>query len=74
MLTAKERADVFEDTMNWIKSNPVLSASIPMAKSRTTVFYEDDYPAFDSSNTKQMSISVSGQKLSGRYEIAESQS
>ena len=62
MSTAAERIEVFQDTMNWIHNDPILSASIPIAKSNTTVFYEDDYPAFDSSNTKQMTITVSGDR------------
>ena len=74
MTAAEKRVEVFNDTMEWIDTDPDLSASIHVAKKNTEIFYEDDYPAFDSSNTKQMSISVSGQKLSGRYEIAESQS
>ena len=62
MSTAAERIEVFQDTMNWINNDPVLSASIPIAKSNTTVFYEDDYPAFNASNTKQMTIAVSGDR------------
>ncbi len=54
-----QRIAVFEDTQNWINSNPALSASIPIAKKNTTVFYEDDYPAFDSSKTKETIITVS---------------
>ena len=59
MSTAAERIEVFLDTMNWIKSDPVLSASIPAAKNNTKIFYEDEYPAFDASNTKEMKITVS---------------
>ncbi len=59
MSTASERVDVFWDTMNWIKSDPVLSASITEAKKNTTVFYEDDYPAFDSSKLRNEIITVS---------------
>lgn len=62
MSTAAERIEVFQDTMSWIKTDPVLSASIPIAKNNTTIFYEDDYPVFDSSNIKQMTISVSGNR------------
>ncbi len=62
MSTAYERIAVFQDTMNWINSDPVLSASIPVAKKNTTVFYEDDYPAFDASRTKDMRITVSGDR------------
>ncbi|MCR5088315.1 MAG: TIGR02452 family protein [Oscillospiraceae bacterium] len=56
------RREVFRDTMDWIQNDPTLSASIPVAKQNTTVFYEDDYPVFDSSKTKDMIISVSGDR------------
>ena len=59
MSTASERVDVFWDTMNWIKSDPVLSASVLAAKKNTTVFYEDDYPAFNSSKLRDEIITVS---------------
>lgn len=59
MSTPAQRIEVFQDTMDWIKNDPDLSASIPAAKKNTTVFYEDDYPAFDSSKTKEMIISKS---------------
>jgi len=62
MSTAFERIAVFQDTMNWIDSDPVLAASIPVAKKNTTVFFEDDYPAFDDSVTKDMIITVSGDR------------
>ena len=62
MSTPAQRIEVFQDTMDWIKTDPDLSASIPAAKKNTTVFYEDDYPAFDSSKTKEMIISVSGDR------------
>ena len=62
MSTPAQRIEVFQDTMEWIKSNSVLSASIPVAKKNTTVFYENDYPAFESSKTKDMIISVSGDR------------
>ena len=58
MSTRGERIEVFQDTQNWIKSDPILSASIPTAKKNTTVFYEDDYPAFDSSALKDTIITV----------------
>ena len=62
MSTSAERIQVFQDTMDWINSDPALSASIPVAKKNTMVFYEDDYPAFDTSNTKEMFITVSGDR------------
>ena len=62
MSTPAQRIEVFQDTMDWIKSDSVLSASISVAKKKTTVFYEDDYPAFESSKTKDTIISVSGDR------------
>ena len=53
---------MFQDTLDWIDKDPDLSASINIAKKNTEVFYEDDYPVFDSSKTKDMIISVSGDR------------
>lgn len=62
MSNAEERIKVFQDTMNWIKSDPVLSASIPIARINTTIIYEDDYPVFDFSKEGEMTITVSGDR------------
>ncbi len=62
MSTPAERVEVFQDTQNWIKSDPVLSASIPIAKKKTELFYEDDYPDFDSSKIKDTDITVSADR------------
>lgn len=62
MSTSAQRVEIFQDTMNWIKTDPDLAASIPVAKKNTTVFYEDDYPAFDASNTRDTIITVSGDR------------
>ena len=59
MSTADERIAVFQDTMNWINSDPDLSTSIPVAKKNTTVFSEDDYPVFDESKKNRMILTVS---------------
>lgn len=60
MSTPAQRIEVFQDTQNWINMDPDLSASIPVAKKKSTVFYEDDYPAFDASKTRDTIITVSG--------------
>ena len=57
-----QRIEVFNDTQEWIKNNPALSASIPVAKKNTTVFYEDEYPTFDSSKVRDTVITVSGDR------------
>ena len=59
MSTPDERIKVFEDTMDWIKNDPDLSASILVAKKNTTVYFEDDYPDFDITKTKDTVITVS---------------
>ena len=41
MSTSEQRIEVFQDTQDWIGKDPDLSASIPVAKKNTTVFYED---------------------------------
>lgn len=62
MSSPDERIEVFRDTLDWIDKDPDLSASIPIAKKKTTIFYEDDYPTFDSSKLKNMIINVTGDR------------
>ena len=62
MSTREERIQVFEDTQNWITSNPVLSASVDKAKKKTTIYYENDYPTFDSSKSRKNAITISGDR------------
>ena len=62
MSDRNQRIEVFNDTQDWIKNDPALSASIDVAKKNTTVFYEDDYPAFDLSKTRDTVITVSGDR------------
>ena len=62
MSTPAQRIEVFQDTMDWIDTDPALSASILVAKKNTTVFYEDDYPSFNASKTMDMVITVSGDR------------
>ena len=62
MSTSTQRIEVFQDTQNWIQNDPDLSASLSSAKKKTTVFYEDDYPAFDGSKTRDTIITVSGDR------------
>lgn len=57
-VTRTDRIQIFQDTINWIQSDPALSASVKKAKQNTTVFYEDDYPQFDASIVKEESITV----------------
>ncbi len=62
MSTHEERIAVFNDTMAWIQSDPDLAASVTEGKKNTTVYYEDDYPKFDEQKTKDMKVSVSGER------------
>ncbi len=39
MSAPKQRIEVFQDTLDWIKSDPDLSASILVAKQATTVYF-----------------------------------
>ena len=41
MSTREERIEVFQDTFNWVQSDPDLSSSIKAAKGKTEIFYED---------------------------------
>ena len=57
-----DRIEVFEDTQKWINTDPVLSASVTLAKKNTTVYNEDDYPAFDAGRTYDTQITVTGDR------------
>ena len=59
MSTHEERISVFQDTIDWINSDQTLSDSVNAAKKNTTVYYEDDYPDFDASKTRDTVITVS---------------
>ena len=49
MSTRVERMEVFQDTLKWIEDDIELSASVIYSKEHTKIYWEDDYPAFDSS-------------------------
>lgn len=59
MSTPEQRIEIFKDTIDWINADPELAESVVTAKNNTTVFFEDDYPPFDSSNKKANVITVS---------------
>lgn len=67
MATRTDRVQIFQDTMNWIQSDPALAASVKKAKQNTTVFYEDDYPQFDATSVKEESITVTKNRSSNQY-------
>lgn len=60
--THEERVEVFKDTMDWIESDSDLADSVVEAKKATTVYYEDDYPAFDASKIASETITISGDR------------
>ncbi len=62
MSTPEQRKKIFEDTMDWIRSDPDLSASIPEGKKNTTLFFEEDYPDYDESRRKETIVTVSGDR------------
>lgn len=67
MSTSEERIEVFQDTLNWINSDPDLSIAVARAKHCTEVYYEDDYPKYDTRDKKKTRITVSGYRS---YEAA----
>lgn len=62
MSTHTQRIEVFKDTMAWIGADADLAASVEAAKKNTQVFYEDDYPAFDADETREMVVAVSSDR------------
>lgn len=62
MSTREQRIEVFEDTLNWIKRDTDLTDAVDFGKNHTEVFYEDDYPVFDSSKVCDTRITVSGDR------------
>jgi len=67
MSTREERIEVFQDTINWINSDPALSLSVAQAKHNTEVYYEDDYPAYNTEGKHDTKITVTGYRS---YEAA----
>ncbi len=62
MSNREQRIEVFQDTMDWINEDPDLSSAVAQAKTNTKVFYENDYPAYDQDNIKDMTLNVSGDR------------
>ncbi len=62
MSTREQRIHVFKDTMDWIKSDADLSASISKAKKATECFFEDDYPDYDETDFSDQKITVTGER------------
>lgn len=62
MSTAIQRIEVFQDTMNWIKTDKDLSDSIKKAKKNTEIFWEDIYPSFNQQDLHETKITVSSNR------------
>lgn len=60
--THEERIAVFQDTMSWIEADEDLAASVAKAKNATNVFYENDYPTFNSTKVENTVITVTGDR------------
>ena len=60
--TSADRVAVFQDTQNWCETDPDLIAYIQKAKKATEIFYEDNYPAFNAANTRNQTITVTGER------------
>ena len=58
MSTPTERIEVFQDTMDWVKTDKTLADSIVEAKKNTQIFWEDDYPVFDQKKMQNTEITV----------------
>jgi uncharacterized protein (TIGR02452 family) len=57
-----QRIQVFEDTLTFIDYNKKLSESVEYSINHTNVFYEDDYPVFDTKQNRPMKISVTHER------------
>ena len=58
MSTKVERMEVFQDTLKWIEDDIELSASVIYSKEHTKIYWEDDYPVFDSSKVCDTLVTV----------------
>lgn len=61
-VTAADRIKVFRDTQAWIKSDPVLAASVNNAKENTKVYWEDVYPSFQINGVCKESVEVTPER------------
>lgn len=61
-VSSADRIEIFQDTMNWIRTDSDLSKAVARAKKETKVFYENEYPAFDAGELKEERISVTKER------------
>ena len=62
MSTREERIEVFEDTRKWLKDDAELSESVLNSKKHTKIYWEDDYPEFDTSKVCDTEVTVTGDR------------
>lgn len=62
MSTRTQRIEVFNDTLDWIRADADLMASVTKAKQSTECFFEDDYPDYDEKECKDQHVSVTGER------------
>ena len=62
MSSQQDRIVIFEDTMEWVKSDPELAAAVKEAQANSVVYYENDYPEFDLGVVRDMKIEVTGDR------------
>ena len=55
----ESRKEIFEDTLNWIRTDKRLSDSVMNARSNTRVYMENDYPEYEKDRFEKMSITIS---------------
>ena len=58
MSTRYDRIEVFQDTQKWISTDAELKASVDFSKKHTKIYWENDYPAFDTAKTCSTEITV----------------
>lgn len=47
MPSKEDRIRIFKDTINWINSDPQLSAAVAFSKAHTDVYHEDEYMRYN---------------------------
>ena len=58
MSTKDQRIEVFQDTQKWINTDAELKAAVDFSKKHTKIYWEHDYPAFDTAKTCSTEITV----------------
>lgn len=59
MSSREERIKIFKDTQKWIEKDSELTTAVVYSKKHTKIFWEDEYPDFNVSETYDTQVSVS---------------